>query len=220
MKQEINSEVEGGVAGRDIIHRENTVVHVNFGANHGGQQFIVNEPIHMHFAAAAPRPRINIVIQPGPECIDEKKAATLKSLVSEIVRLEALLKPSPRGYAAVWNALNAKCQVTSYHLIKAADAPKAERFLREWIGRLSAAPSAPVKDAGWRNRKFTYIFANIKQLNADAALRAQLLARYGSPSMKALTDSELDSVYRLVAGWKKVGHAPGQAQPEPDPVGM
>ena len=152
-----------------------------------------------------------VVLQPGPEHIDQKKASTLKSLVTEIVRLKKLIKRSPKGYAAVWNALTGKCKVTSYHLILDTDYPKAEKFLREWIGRLSSAKSAHLKDAHWRSRKFSYIFANVKQLDADAPLRAQLLARYGSESMKDLSDDQLEAVYHLVAGWKKVGHAPGQA---------
>lgn len=101
----------------------------------------------------------------------------------------------------------------------AARAAKGEEFLG-WVllaegrmlDRLVHRPSAHLKDSNWRNRKFSYIFANVKQLDADAALRAQLLARYGSESMKDLDDGELEAVYRLVAGWKKAGHAPGQAK--------
>ena len=155
--------------------------------------------------------RIKVVIQPGPEHIDQKKAAALKSLVIEVVRLEKLVKKSPKGYATVWNALTARCKTTSYLLILDVDYPKAEKFLREWIGRLSSAKSAPAKDANWRNRKFSYIFTNVKQLDAEQALRVRLLERFGRESMKELPDADLDVVYQWVAGWKKAGDAPGQA---------
>ncbi len=187
MKVEVEGSVCGRVAGGDI--------------HNYGPVIFQGPPTIKH----------KVVLQPGPEHIDQKKASTLKSLVTEIVRLEKLIKRSPKGYAAVWNALTGKCKVTSYHLILDTDYPKAEKFLREWIGRLSSAKSAHLKDAHWRSRKFSYIFANVKQLDADAPLRAQLLARYGSESMKDLSDDQLEAVYHLVAGWRKVGHAPGQA---------
>ena len=211
MKQEINDEVEGGVAGRDIIHKERTVIHVNFGANHGGQQFIANKPIHIHMAPAAPKPKVKVVIQPGPECIDDEQKNRLKALVAEVVRLESLVRRTPRTYSSVWVGVNAKAKASSYHLITQANYPKAEKFLREWIGRLSSTKSAPAKDANWRNRKFSFIFTNVKQLDAEQVLRTKLLEHFGSESMKDLSDADLGSVYQWVAGWKKAGHAPGQA---------
>lgn len=213
MKQEINSEVEGGIAGRDLIDdhsaHHTTVIHVG---NNSGQ--ISHGDIHNWgpiILGGTGKPKIKVIIHPGPEHIDERQAATLKALVSEIVKLEKLLSRKPCGFGAVWARLTAKCKVTSYHLIKAEQFPKAEKFLREWIGHLSASPAAPENDPRWRSRRFTYIFTNLKKLNADAILRAQLLARFGSESMKDLSDDELEWVYRLVAGWKKAGHAPGQA---------
>ncbi len=207
-KQEFQAAIEGDVAGRDIVN-EAPRTNIHIAAINGGQNIIGQTgDIHLQMPA---RPRIKVVIQPGPEHIDQKKAANLKSLVTEVVRLEKLVKRSPKGYATVWNALTTRCKTTSYLLILDEDYPKAEKFLREWIGRLSSAKSAPAKDANWRKRKFSYIFTNVRQLNAEQALRARLLERFGSESMKDLSDTDLDAVYQLVAGWKKVGHAPGQA---------
>ena len=213
MKQEINSEVEGGVAGRDINHHDATQhsATINVGINTGQ---ISHGDIHNWgpiILGGSPKPKVKVVIQPGPDCIDEEQKNRLKALVAEVVRLEGLVRRTPRSLSSVWVGVNAKAKATSYHLITQANYPRAEKFLREWIGRLSSAKSAHVKDANWRNRKFSYIFTNVKQLDADAILRAQLLARYGSESMKDLSDDELEAVYRLVAGWKKAGHAPGQA---------
>ena len=213
MKQEINSEVEGGVAGHDIVtHNKRSTVNVNFGENHGGQQIVANDQLHLHLLPATPRPKIKVVVQPGPDCIGDAEKAKLKELVAEVVRLEALTRRTPRSFNSVWVGTNAKAKASSYHLITRANYPKAEKFLREWIGRLSSAKSAHVKDANWRNRKYSYIFTNAKQLGAYAALRARLHERYGSESMKDLSDDDLEAVYRLVAEWKKVGHAPGQAR--------
>lgn len=210
MKIDVEAESGGQAAGRDIVHKERVTV---IGANYGtiNQQFDVHDQLHIHLPPSAPKPKVKVVIQPGPDCIDEEQKNRLKALVAEVVRLEGLVRRTPRSFSSVWVGVNAKAKATSYHLITQANYPRAEKFLREWIGRLSSAKSAHVKDAHWRSRKFSYIFANVKQLDADAVLRAQLLARYGSESMKDLSDDELEAVYRLVAGWKKAGHAPGQA---------
>ncbi len=211
MKTEVEAESGGQAAGRDIVHNERNVVHVNFGANHGGQQFIANEPVHIHMPPAAPRPKVKVVIQPGPDCIDDEQKNRLKALVAEVARLEGLVRRTPRSFSSVWVGVNAKAKATSYHLITQANYPRAEKFLREWIGRLSSAKSAPARDGNWRNRKYSYIFTNVKQLAAEQVLRTRLLQRFGSESMKDLSDADLESVYQWVAGWKKAGHAPGQA---------
>lgn len=193
MKQEFNGAIEGGVAGRDIIHGD---IHA--------------EVVHLHLDGLV-KPKIKVIVPTGPEHINDGQKAHLKELVAEVIRLEGLLKRTPKSFASVWVAVNAKCKASSYHLITQAAFPLAEKFLRQWIGRLSSAKSAPKKDANWRNRKYSYIFTNIRQLAADAALRDNLKSRFGSDSLKGLSDDDLDAIYRLVASWKKVGHAPSQA---------
>ena len=191
---EIHGDVFGQVAGGDI-HNYGPVV------------------------IAPPGSKIKIVIQPGPEHIDQKKASILKLLVTEIARLEALLNGKKRSYAAVWHALNARLRVTSYHLIQNQDFPRAEKYLREWIGRLSSKPGAAANDPNWRNRKFTYIFTNVRTLKADADLQRHMELELKVQSLRALDDYGLEKLYRTVAGWKKAGHAPSQAKPETVPEG-
>lgn len=193
MSQEFNGPIEGGVAGRDIINGD---IHA--------------DTLNLHIMPAA-KPKIKVVVATGPEHVSEEQKAKLKELVAEVVRLESLIKRTPKTFASVWSALNGKIRVSSYHLILGKDAPKAEKYLREWIGRLSSAKSAPGKDAKWRNRKYSYIFTNVKQLSAEAILRERLLERHDTDSMKGLSDAHLEAIYQLVAGWKKAGHAPGQA---------
>lgn len=159
----------------------------------------------------AAKPKIKVVVAAGPEHVSEAQKARLKALVAEVVRLESLIRRQPKSFASVWAAVNGRLRVSSYHLIQGSDCPKAEKYLREWIGRLSSAKSAPGKDANWRNRKYRYIFTNVKQLGAELVLRERLMERHGTDSMKELSDAHLEAIYQLVAGWKKAGHAPGQA---------
>jgi hypothetical protein len=96
----------------------------------------------------------------------------------------------------------------SYHLIRAEDYTRAETFLRQWIGRLSSMKSAPTKLPDWRRRKYAYIHANVKQLDAEARLRALLHDGYGVDTLVALDDAQLAAVYQSVAGWKRAGRVP------------
>jgi len=156
-------------------------------------------------------PRIKVVVQPGPQHISETQRARLKGLVDDIVKAEALRR-HPKTHAAVWKALNAKVKTPSYHLIRAEDYARAETFLRQWIGRLSAMKSAPKKLPDWRKRKYAYIHTSVKQMGAAARLEALLADRYGVESLKNLSDTDLAAAYQVVAGWKRVERAqPGAA---------
>lgn len=184
------------------------VIETNHGTVEIGNTYAGTLNLHV---TPATKPKIKVVVPTGPEHVSEEQKAKLKELVAEVVRLESLLKRTPKTFASVWSAVNRKLRVSSYHLILRTDCPKAEKFLREWIGRLSSAKLAPNKDANWRNRKYSYIFTNVKQLGAEAVLRERLMERHATDSMKGLSDAHLEAIYQLVAGWKKAGHAPGQA---------
>ena len=147
--------------------------------------------------------RTTAITKPGLEHIADDQAFVLKGLVEEIVTLEAKLRKSPKSYGAVYGGMNKHVGATSYRLIKIERFEKAEKYLRQWIGRLSSAKSAPKKDKNWRNRKYSYIHTNIKQLGLEPRLREHLAKRFGVESLKELNDDDLASVYTLVAGWKK-----------------
>lgn len=196
--KEASQQVEGSgnyVAGRDINHTETHVHHC--------------ETVNLNLTAP---PRIKLVVQPGPQHIGEAAKATLKRLVDEIVKAEKAVKRSPKGYATVWKALCGKMRCTSYHLIAAERAGEAETYLRQWIGRLSSAKSAPVKDPDWRKRKYAYINVNIKQLDLVERLTWMLAADYQVGSLSALSDEQLATVYQIVAAWKRSAQTqPGAA---------
>ncbi|MDO8933603.1 MAG: hypothetical protein Q7U97_14510 [Rhodocyclaceae bacterium] len=178
-----------------------------------GRDIINNNVINIHPAPPSSPPKPRVVIQPGPEHIAEGQRVTLQGLVDEVVRLEAVARREPKAHQSVWRALNARMKASSYHLILAADYVRAEKFLREWIGRLSSTKSAAKKDPDWRKRKYSYIFVNVKQLDKGKALDDLLNDRYGGASVKDITDEELTAVYQTVAGWKRSATARRQAKP-------
>lgn len=149
--------------------------------------------------------RTKAEVKPGKEHIDEKMAATLQGLVKEIVELEKQVKQDPRTYATVYASLNRHCGVTAYRLIPIELYNKAENHLRQWIGRLTSAKSAPKKIGGdWRKKKYAYIKINIKKFNLDSWLQQHLLDKYSATSLTELTDEQLQKVYGSVASKKRI----------------
>lgn len=178
---------------------------------------VTNNIVHIHHHQATGQTAVakpKIVIQPGPEHIGDTQRAALKALVDDVVKLEAVARRAPKGHASVWGALNKRMKASSYHLIMASDYPRAEKFLREWIGRLSSTKSAVKKDPEWRKRKYAYIFTNVKMLGRQQALNQLLQERYSAESVKDIADEQLAAVYQVVAGWKRTAAAaPSQAKP-------
>lgn len=141
-------------------------------------------------------------VKPGDEHITIEQQAKLTGLVQEVVALEAKLKQKPKSFRSVWGALNAHCGVTRYVLIAAADYGKAEKYLRQWIGRLNSMASAPVKDGdAWRKRHYAYIKINCKD---DPAWLDRYLAKtFGVSSLTELNNDQLERAYRAVAARKR-----------------
>lgn len=157
MSAEVDGDFIGQVAGRDVVNSEvihkGNVCYVSFGANHGGQQIIGNEHVHIHMGASALESGIKVVIHPGPERIDDMQRAVIRGLVDKVVHLEKTARHVPNLYKTVWGALNARMRVNSYKFIKTRDYELATKFLLEWIGDLMMARSGTKGDPGWRERK-------------------------------------------------------------------
>ncbi|HBS17728.1 MAG TPA: hypothetical protein DD835_07805 [Halomonas sp.] len=141
-------------------------------------------------------------VRPGAEHITDEQAATIQSLVAQIVELEAVTKRRPKSFAAVYKTLNNRFKVPRYRLHKLDNYPAIERYLRSWIGRLSSTASAKRRDPDWRNRKYRYIKVNVRELGLEEELEDLLLERHEVSSIKYLSDDDLEAIYRLVAKWK------------------
>lgn len=139
-------------------------------------------------------------VKPGEDHISDAQAATLKSLVDKIVDIEAKVKRKPATHQSVWATLNKFCKVTTYRLIPAGRFDAARKYLDQWIGRLNAMSSAPVKDGdNWRKRHYSYIKVNTKD-PADGAALAAFLQKLGVTSLTDLSNDDLEKVYRYIAG--------------------
>lgn len=151
-------------------------------------------------------------VEPGELHIKDEHRAVLHRLVDEIVELEKQVKKAPKTYRAVWGAVNAHCGVTQYVLIPLASFEKAEKYLRQWIGRLNSAASAPLADEdAWRKRRYAYIKINTK--DDPEWLKAYLKKTFKVESITELVDNaDLDRTYRAVASRKKAAVKRKQSQ--------
>lgn len=186
----------------EVLHAMQPSVHVETGGSANVIQF------------AQPGSTVNMVttqkhvtnvkadVKPGIEHITEEQAAKLTELVSTIVELEKKVRKTPKTHRAIWAAVNSHCHVTRYRLIPLALYAKAEKYLRTWIGRLNSQASAPIVDNDeWRKRKYAYIKINTK--NNELWLHGYMSKRFGTTSLRDLSDEELDKTYRAVAAKKK-----------------
>jgi len=144
-----------------------------------------------------------VFVTPGVGVINSQQAAVLYKLVHEIAHLEEIARKTPRQFGEIWRAVNTLCGVTSYKEIPLEKYDKAENYLRQWIGRLSSTKTAKKHDAGWRNRKLSFIHININKLKNNDKLRKLLKDKYGVASLTELSDDDLVDVYFTVASWKQ-----------------
>lgn len=142
---------------------------------------------------------IKAEVKPGDVHIDEKQAARLTNLVKDICAFEEKLKKNPKSFRSVWASLNSHMNVTRYRLIKKEDFLRAEKYLLQWIGRLTSMKSAPVVDGDtWRKRKYAYIKINTK--DDQESLANYIKRNFGATSLTELSNDELEQTYRYIAG--------------------
>jgi len=135
--------------------------------------------------------------QPGD--LTEEQVARLQALVDEIINLESTVKRKPKSHAAVWNALKRKFRVAYYRKIHEEDFKKAESYLNMWRGRLTKPLSK--KNPQWYKRKrYAGIFAHAKnQLGwTKEEVDNFIFAEFGVPSIRSLTDDQLESLYSRI----------------------
>ncbi|EAM4462184.1 transcriptional regulator [Salmonella enterica subsp. enterica serovar Oranienburg] len=138
-------------------------------------------------------------VKPGEEHITEAQAVKLTALVAQVVELEERVKKKPASRQSVWGKLNSHCGVTRYRLIPVDKFEKAEKFLRQWIGRLNSQPMAAISDNhSWRISRYSYIKINTKG-ELDEWRQNYLWKHFKATSLTELSDADLDKVYRAVA---------------------
>lgn len=134
--------------------------------------------------------------------ISESQAYELLRLMDEIVDIETRIKQRPRDEKAVRGAFKARFKLASYRRLPAARFDEAVSHLRQTIGRLSAARSAPSKlGSDLRKRQYAYIKINTRGL--EDWLVNYLERKFDAVSIADLDDRDLKTVYSAVASKKR-----------------
>lgn len=174
---------------RGRIHIQATALAMGHKSIAAGRDVYVNTRVHRTH---------EYIPQPGDITADQ--ASRLKTLVDQIVELEKATRTYPKGYGAVWNALNRHCRVTYYREIKADQFSDAELYLVGWIGRLKrgAKRTAPGLH---RKARYAAIFARGKEFGLSHDQIDDLIwARYGVGSLSDLKPKQLDQFYNYIMG--------------------
>ena len=202
-----------GIAASEDADEDSTVAvqaqpRVQIGHISGGAQHFIGSANVVNLVTPR-RPKVKVVIQGGPEHIDDAQKARLRELVNEIVALETAVKRIPKRHGTVWAALTAKFKCTTYHRILADDFERAQSYLMTWCARLRHAEVAPKKDADWRNSRYRYIHGVLKEIGRIQELPQLLDERYSGRKLNDLSTLELEVVYQIVAEWKKQARRKG-----------
>lgn len=140
---------------------------------------------------------------PDDRHISVKQQAIIQHLVNDIVEMEQLVKREPKTHRAVWSTLNRKFKVSSYKLILSEDFSAAEKYLRQWIGRLNNTKTAAIADNDkHRNRRYAFIHTNLS-LVTEEWFRNYLKKNFDASSMKELSDTNLEKAYQAVSRKKR-----------------
>jgi transcriptional regulator with XRE-family HTH domain len=143
--------------------------------------------------------------RPDPNDITGEEANELKLLVNDIVEIEKKTKKKPKTYGAVWNSLNKRMGVTYYREIKREQFEGAKLYLMQWRGRIKRSLKRTDEDE-WRNKTQSGIWAAARnQLGwSKESVDNVIKERYGKESIRFLTKKELQQLYNIIFGLKKV----------------
>ncbi len=166
----------------------------------------INAPVHTGdvYQNTTIKRTFKYVYKPGD--LTDEQASVIKGLVDEIVGWEKQVKQKPSSHAAVYNALKKRYKVVYYRNIHENIFSEAVGYLKKWKGRLMGAASAPKKaEDKWRKDRYKGIFSasknDLKWTKQD--VDNYILAQYGVPSIRDLTNDQLDNLYRWVFGQKR-----------------
>ncbi len=180
-------------------------VHVNGDGNVvGNNNMVIKTERHVTKTIAKP--------EPGAAHITEAQMSELRTMVEEIVRLEAIAKRDPANFPRVWNALRAKLgkRYSAARMMPIEMFPRAKKVLQTWIAQLLGRSTVQKKDPETvRNNRLGNIHAAMKQLDCEPKIRAYLKKNWDVSSLGDLDATALERVYRYVAGLKRAAVKPG-----------
>lgn len=169
-----------------------------------GSNNIVGDGNSLNIYNGTPVEKKIVVVKTGDGVLTAAQKAKINALIDEWVEARGAVRRSRAEIAGLRRAFNKAMNVNSYAEILQEDFDKAIAWLRRQTGIVNSMASAPVKNPKWRNGRYRAINARAKEF-PDGELRYRRYAeeRFGSASLKELSDEHLEAVYRYVFGWRR-----------------
>lgn len=169
-----------------------------------GNGNIVGDGNSLNIYNGSPVEKKITVVKTGDGVLTAAQKAKINALIKEWTEARGAVRRSKAEIAALRSAFNKAMKVNSYHEILQEDFDKAVAWLRRQTGIINSMASAPGKVPDWRKKRYAQINARAKEF-PDGEMRYRRYAeeKFGSGSLKDLTDDQLEAVYRYVYGWKR-----------------
>ena len=157
----------------------------------GNNNTIINNP--------EPKEKVTTIIKrDGDGKITNAQQSKIKTALFSWVELSGSVKQNPITHQQAWFRLNKYMKVPAYSQINEYDVDKALAWISRQKGMISSMRSAARKDPNHRNRRYKAVHTRVKQLSLHEWYTAYIKQKFDVSSMKDLTDSQLESLYRAV----------------------
>lgn len=163
------------IAGRDIIHNNTTVNHINT-------------------KKAAPRPKVEV--KTGDGVINAAQKARLQQLVKTWIDVYNAVHVKKKTFGGAWAAVNKRAGVNSYHEILIEKFEAVEKWLLVQISIKNSMLSAKKKSAAWRNGRIRGIQSRCNELGIQDKRKEYMRKNFEQDSLTMLSDDDIDKVYR------------------------
>lgn len=174
------------------------VIYVDGDGNAIGNGNVVNNFINQ------PPPRQKVYVRTGENVLDAQQKRKIMELVYNLAGVAGAVRKTSPQVKQVWTALNRYMSVNSYHEIKQEEFDKAVKWLQRQKGIVNSMPSARTKNPDWRRDHYKGINARAGEFpDGKERYRQYAQERFGSSSLRELSDDQLKAVYRYVMGWHR-----------------
>lgn len=155
----------------------------------------VNHTTNHYHAPESVKP--TVVVQTGVGVISAEQKRQLLDLRDKVVEASVVRK-TPKTPASVMYALNKYMKVNKYDEIQAVDFDRAKAWLIKQAAITKSMASASKKMPNWRNTRISAIHSRCKECDFGEWRLAYMKEKFNKTSMVALSDEDLETLYRAV----------------------
>lgn len=146
--------------------------------------------------------------RPGIDHITDEQHAYIQQLVSECAKIIVQREGKKNAHGAIYSQLfsflgGGRRRVRKLELVPLAQFDEAVSWLQQRKAMLDRGNPPSERSTAWRKRCYAYIMADADKLYSKERLWEHCLSAFGTPSLRELSDDELQSLYDTVTQWKR-----------------